>query len=47
MRHFDYSFLEYGMLPAGLVNIVSGISELRAREAERKNSFGEEGDSGS
>ena len=32
MRRFDYSFLEKGMLPAGLVNVVSAISELRARE---------------
>jgi Fic family protein len=39
MRTFDYSFLEHGMLPAGLVNIVSAISELREREKERKNSF--------
>jgi Fic family protein len=37
MRTFDYSFLESGMLPAGLVNIVSAIAELREREDERKN----------
>jgi Fic family protein len=36
MRYFDYSFLENGMLPAGLVNIVSAIAELRERESERK-----------
>jgi len=36
MRYFDYSFLESGMLPAGLVNIVSAIAELRERENERK-----------
>ncbi|MDR0914816.1 MAG: Fic family protein [Oscillospiraceae bacterium] len=36
MRFFDYSFLENGMLPAGLVNVVSAIAELRERESERK-----------
>jgi Fic family protein len=36
MRRFDYSFLETGMLPAGLVNIVSAIAELKERESERK-----------
>ena len=41
MRFFDYSFLEHGMLPAGLINIVSVISELREREHERKGNFGE------
>ena len=40
MRFFDYSFLEQGMLPAGLVNIVSAISQLRERESERKRQFG-------
>ena len=39
MKTFDYSFLEHGMLPAGLVNIVGAISELREREIERKDSF--------
>ena len=39
MKIFDYSFLEHGMLPAGLVNIVGAISELRERESERKDSF--------
>jgi Fic family protein len=39
MRNFDYSFLEYGMLPAGLVNIVSTIAELKGRGNERKNNF--------
>ena len=39
MRIFDYSFLESGMLPAGLVNIVSAIAGLRERENERKNSY--------
>jgi len=36
MRTFDYSFLEKGVLPAGLVNVVSVISELRERGKERK-----------
>jgi len=36
MRIFDYSFLETGMLPAGLINIVSTIAELRERETARK-----------
>jgi Fic family protein len=39
MRNFDYSFLESGMLPAGLVNIVSAIAQLRERENERKASY--------
>jgi len=39
MRHFDYSFLEHGMLPAGLVNTVSAIAALRERENERKDTW--------
>lgn len=39
MKFFDYSFLEHGMLPAGLVNTVAAIAELRERENERKESF--------
>ena len=39
MRTFDYSFLESGMLPAGLVNVVSAIAELRERENERKRDY--------
>jgi Fic family protein len=39
MRTFDYSFLESGMLPAGLVNIVTVIAQLRERENERKDSY--------
>lgn len=39
MRIFDYSFLENGMLPAGLVNIISTIAVLRERENERKDSY--------
>ena len=41
MRYFDYSFLEHGMLPAGLVNIVSKVAELREKERERKDNFAE------
>ena len=39
MRTFDYSFLESGMLPAGLVNTVSAIAALREREGERKDGY--------
>jgi Fic family protein len=39
MRLFDYSFLEKGLLPAGLVNIVGTIAELREREKERKENY--------
>jgi Fic family protein len=39
VRYFDYSFLEQGMLPAGLVNIVGAIADLRAREAERRDNY--------
>ena len=39
MKYFDYSLLEHGMLPAGLVNIVSAIAELYERENERKDSY--------
>jgi Fic family protein len=39
MRNFDYSFLASGMLPAGLVNVVSATYELRERESERKESY--------
>jgi len=31
MRSFDYSFLEHGMLTAGLVNTVAAIAKLRER----------------
>lgn len=41
MRRFDYSFLERGMLPARLVNVVSAISELKERSSERKEGFRE------
>jgi Fic family protein len=39
MRYFDYSFLEQGMLPAGMVNIIGAITELRARGAERRGNY--------
>ena len=39
MRIFDYSFLERGLLPAGLVNVVGAINELRERENGRKDNF--------
>ncbi|MCL1875561.1 MAG: Fic family protein [Synergistaceae bacterium] len=39
MRKFDYSFLDSGMLPAGLVNVVSAITELRVREDRLKENY--------
>ncbi|MDR2650425.1 MAG: Fic family protein [Clostridiales bacterium] len=39
MRYFDYSFLEHGLLPAGLVSVVGAISELRERENALKSSY--------
>jgi Fic family protein len=39
MRFFDYSFLEQGALPMGLVNVVGAIRELREREAERHDNY--------
>ena len=39
MKHFNYSFLENGMLPAGFINIVSAIAQLRERGKERKESY--------
>ena len=39
MRIFDYSLLEKGMLPVGFVNVVSAISELRARESRLKENY--------
>jgi hypothetical protein len=38
MRYFDYSFLEHGMLPAGLVSAVGAItSPARVRECAQSN----------
>jgi len=39
LKHFDYSFLESGMLPAGLVNVVGAIAELRERENQLKDNY--------
>jgi len=39
VKRFDYSFLENGLLPAGLVSVVSAISELRAREDQLKANY--------
>jgi Fic family protein len=39
MRYFDYSFLEHGLLPAGLVSVVGAISELRERESALKSGY--------
>ena len=39
MKHFNYSFLESGTLPAGLVNIVEAIAGLRKRETQRKSDY--------
>ena len=39
MKHFDYSFFESGMLPAGLVNLVGAIFELRERENQLKENY--------
>jgi len=41
VKKFDYSFLERGLLPAGLVNVVSAIAELRARERRLKEIYPE------
>ena len=39
MKIFNYTFLEKGLLPAGLVNVVSAIAELRAREVQLKETY--------
>ena len=36
MHIFDYSFLDNGMLPAGLVNLTASISELKTMAGVRK-----------
>ena len=41
MKLFNYSFLESGMLPAGLVNVVEAIAGLRERENQRKGTYPE------
>lgn len=39
MRKFDYSFLNNGLLPANLVNLTSGIVELKAMAGMRKDDY--------
>lgn len=39
MHRFDYSFLDNGMLPAGLLNITTDIYSLRALSWSRKDKF--------
>ena len=39
MHKTDYSFLNNGMLPAGLLNITADIYSLRALSWSRKNQF--------
>lgn len=39
MRKFDYSFLNNGLLPANLVNLTSGIVELKAMAGVRKDDY--------
>ena len=39
MRKFDYSFLDNGMLPAGLVNTIGGIYSLRTASDVRKEEY--------
>lgn len=39
MRKFDYSFLDNGLLPAGLVNLTASISELKTMAGFRKDEY--------
>ena len=39
MKNFNYSFLESGMLPSGLVNVVEAIAALREREKQRREQY--------
>ena len=39
MHRFDYSFLDNGMLPAGLVNITADIYSLRVMAIDRRHQF--------
>ena len=41
MHRFDYTFLDNGMIPAGLLNITSDIYALRAMSWSRKDQFAE------
>ena len=39
MRKFDYSFLNNGLLPAGLVNLTANISALKTMAGVRKEAY--------
>jgi len=39
MRKFDYSFLKNALLPAGLLNISSGIADLKNEAKHRKQDY--------
>lgn len=39
MRIFDYSFLNNGLLPAGLINLTSGIVSLKTMAGVRKDEY--------
>ena len=39
MRKFDYSFLDNGLLPAKLINLISNISSLRTMAGVRKDEY--------
>lgn len=39
MRKFDYSFLNNGLLPAGLVNLTASIASLKTMAGVRKDDY--------
>lgn len=39
MRKFDYSFLDNGLLPAGLLNLTASIAELKTMAGVRKDEY--------
>ena len=39
MHKFDYSFLNNGLLPAGLINLTSGITSLKTMAGVRKEEY--------
>ena len=39
MRKFDYSFLDSGMIPADLVNVIGGIYALQNSAITRKEGY--------
>lgn len=39
MRRFDYSFLDNGLLPAGLLNLTTSIAELKTTAGFRKDEY--------